>query len=173
MAEDKKLPFFKKKEKVVEEDTRAPGVRRLETFMKYFSYVFVSFCWALTVEVSCFAQSSIRMSDFGYIFWYVFIIGFLGACYCGRGHRRGVGWRGTLGSVLCTVMFFIIFYAGDFYHMWTAVGQFTKQGFFGLRFYWDYKTVGAILTGFFFVGAAIIFIYEAIHKAPPQKFEDK
>ena len=165
--------LFKKKEKEIEEDTRTPGIRRLETFMKYFSYIFVSFCWACTVEVFCFGQTSIRMSYFGYCFWYVFIIGFLGACYDGRGHRRGVGWRGTLGSVLCTVMFFIIIYARDFYHMWTAVGQFTKQGFFGLRFYWDYKTVGAILTGFFFVGAAIIFIYEAVHKAPPQKFEDE
>ena len=105
--------LFKKKEKEIEEDTRTPGVRRLETFMKYFSYVFVTFCWALTVEVFCFGQDSIRMSYFGYIFWYVFVIGFLGACYGGRGHRRGVGWRGTLGSVLCTIMFFIIIYAGD------------------------------------------------------------
>ena len=167
------LNFFKKREKEVEEDTRTPGVRRLETFMKYFSYVYVAFCWGCTVEYFCFGQTSIQMSYFGYIFWYVFLIGLIGACYGGRGHRRGVGWRGTLGSVLCTIMFAIIVYAGDVTHMIRALGMFTKRGFFGIVFYWNINLVSNILFWYFILGAVVIFVYEFVHKAPPRQFEDE
>lgn len=173
-----KKPFkslFKKKDedKEVEVDTRTPAIRNLETFMKYFSYVYVSFCWGCTVEYFCFGQTSIQMSYFGYIFWYVFLIGLIGACYGGRGHRRGVGWRGTLGSVLCTIMFAIIVYAGDVPHMISALGMFTKRGFFGIVFYWNIRIVSYVLFTYFIFGALTIFIYEAVHKAPPRKFEDE
>ena len=163
----------KDKEKEVQVDTRTPGVKCLETFMKYFSYVYVAFCWGCTVEYFCFGQTSIQMSYFGYIFWYVFLIGLIGACYGGRGHRRGVGWRGTLGSVLCTIMFAIIVYAGDFSHMVTALGMFTKRGFFGLVFYWNIRIVSYTLFTYFILGGLTIFIYEAVHKAPPRQFEDE
>ena len=165
--------FFKKREKELEEDTREPKIKALETFMKYFSYVYVAFCWACTVEYFCFGQTSIQMSYFGYIFWYVFIIGLIGACYGGRGHRRGVGWRGTLGSVLCTIMFAIIVYAGDTNHMITALGMFTKRGFFGLVFYWNIRLVSNILFWYFILGGVAIFVYELIHRAPPRQFEDE
>ena len=165
--------FFKKREKELEEDTREPKIKALETFMKYFSYVYVAFCWACTVEYFCFGQTSIQMSYFGSIFWYVFIIGLIGACYGGRGHRRGVGWRGTLGSVLCTIMFAIIVYAGDTNHMITALGMFTKRGFFGLVFYWNIRLVSNILFWYFILGGVAIFVYEFIHRAPPRQFEDE
>ena len=171
--EDAAFSFFKKREKELEEDTREPKIKALETFMKYFSYVYVAFCWACTVEYFCFGQTSIQMSYFGYIFWYVFIIGLIGACYGGRGHRRGVGWRGTLGSVLCTIMFAIIVYAGDTNHMITALGMFTKRGFFGLVFYWNIRLVSNILFWYFILGGVAIFVYEFIHRAPPRQFEDE
>lgn len=162
-----------KEPKVKEPDTRTPGVRRLETFMKYFSYVYVTFCWASTVEYFCFGQTSVQMSYFGYIFWYVFIIGLAGAIYGGRGHRRGVGWRGTLGSVLCTTMFAVIVYAHDVPHMFRALGMFTKRGFFGLSFNWNITAVSYGLFAFFVLGAILIFVYEAVHKAPPKEYEDE
>lgn len=162
-----------KTEKVIEPDTRTPGVKKLETFMKYFSYVYVSFCWACTVEYFCFGQTSIQMSYFGYIFWYVFLIGLAGAIYGGRGHRRGVGWRGTLGSVMCTIMFAIIVYGSDFAHIVRALGMFTKRGFFGIVFHWNIQMVSWLLFAFFVLGGIAIFVYEFVHKAPEKPYEDE
>ena len=168
------MTLFNKKDKEEKPvDDRSVAVRRLETFMKYFSYVYVAFLWGCTVEYFCFGQTSVQMSYFGYIFWYVFLIGLVGAIYGGRNHKRGVGWRGTLGSLMCTIMLAIIVYAGDVMHMIRALGMFTKRGFFGLNFTWNTVTVSWILFGFIIVGAILIFVYEIVHKAPPKQYEDE
>lgn len=169
------MAILKKKDEVKEDKPKEPltGIRKLEIFMKYFSYVYVCFCWACTVEYVCFATDTIRMSYFGFIWWYVFLLGLAGACYGGRGHHRGVGWRGLLGTILCTIMFAIMMYGADVERMIRALGMMTKQGLFSIRFIWDIKTVANILFGYFIVGGIILFAYEYFHKAPPKKYEDE
>lgn len=169
------MAILKKKDEVKEDRPKEPltGIRKLEIFMKYFSYVYVCFCWACTVEYVCFATDTIRMSYFGYIWWYVFLLGLAGACYGGRGHHRGVGWRGLLGTVLCTIMFAIMMYGSDVAHMIRALGMMPKQGLFSIRFIWDIQTVANILFGYFILGGIILFAYEYFHKAPPKQYEDE
>lgn len=161
-----------KKEKQPREKRPWTKTRVLEEFFKYFSYIYVCFCWATTVEYVCFGITDIRMSYFGYIWWYVFILGLLGACYGGRYHHRGVGWRGLLGSILCTALFAVIIYAADFNHMVRALGMFIKQVGFGFRFIWDINLMSWIFFWFYVIGGIVLLIYEKVHPAPPRQFED-
>lgn len=162
-----------KKDKQPREKRPWTKTRVLEEFFKYFSYIYVCFCWATTVEYVCFGITDIRMSYFGYIWWYVFIIGLLGACYGGRYHHRGVGWRGLLGSILCTALFAVIIYAADFSHMVRALGLFIKQVGFGFRFIWDINLMSWIFFAFYVIGGIVLLIYEKVHPAPPREFEDE
>lgn len=149
------------------------SIQKLECVMKYFSYVYVCFIWANTVEYFCFGQTSIRMSYFGYIWWYVFLIGLIGAIYGGRGHHRGVGIRGTMGSVLTMVMFAFIVYGSDFAHIIIAPAQFIKMVGFGFRFIWDPYVMQWVFLAFFVLGLALIVVYEFVHRAPKPEYEDE
>ncbi len=152
-------------------------IQKLECVMKYFSYVYVCFIWANTVEYFCFGQTSVRMSYFGYIWWYVFVLGLLGAIYGGRTHRRGVGIRGTMGSVLTMIMFAFIVYGSDISRIIMAPAHFIKQvglGFrAGFRFIWDPEVMQWVFLAFFIIGLLIIIVYELVHPGPRPVYEDE